>query len=37
MAVSDCKKETLIARIEAVTVKGSVFYINELASYNDLE
>ncbi len=36
VAVPDCKKETLMAKIEAATVKGSVFYTDEFASYNDL-
>jgi transposase len=36
VAVPDCKKETLMARIEASTVKGSVFYTDEFTSYNDL-
>ena len=36
VAVPDCKKETLMARIEAATVKGSVLYTDEFASYNDL-
>ncbi len=36
VAAPDCKKETLMARIEAATVKGSVFYTNEFTSCNDL-
>src|SRR4051794_4892165 len=36
VAVPDCKKETLMAKIEASTVKGSVFYTDEFKSYNDL-
>ena len=36
VAVPDCKKETLMAKIEASTVKGSVFYTDEFTSYNDL-
>ena len=36
VAVPDCKKETLMAKIEAATVKGSVFYTDEFSSYNDL-
>ena len=36
VAVPGCKKETLMARIEAATVKGSVFYTDEFTSYNDL-
>ena len=36
VAVPDCKKETLMAKIEAATVKGSVFYTDEFTSYNDL-
>lgn len=36
VAVPDCKKETLMAKIEAATVKGSVFYTDEFVSYNDL-
>src|SRR3954470_21209970 len=34
--VPDCRKETLMAKIEASTVKGSVFYTDEFTSYNDL-
>ncbi len=37
VAVPNCKKETLMAKITAATVKGSVFYTDEFASYNDLE
>ncbi len=36
VAVPDCRKETLMAKIEAATVKGSVFYTDEFVSYNDL-
>lgn len=36
VAVPDCKKETLMAKIEASTVKGSVYYTDEFTSYNDL-
>ena len=36
VAVPNCKKETLMAKIEAATVKGSVFYTDEFSSYNDL-
>ncbi len=36
VAVPNCKKETLMAKIEAATVKGSVFYTDEFVSYNDL-
>ena len=36
VAVPNCKKETLMAKIEAATVKGSVFYTDEFTSYNDL-
>ena len=36
VAVPDCKKETLMAKIEASTVKGSVYYTDEFSSYNDL-
>lgn len=35
VAVPDCRKETLMARIKASTVKGSVFYTDEFVSYND--
>jgi transposase len=37
VAVPDCRKETLMARITAATVKGSVFFTDEFTSYNDLE
>ena len=37
VAVPDCKKETLMAKIEATTVKGSVFYTDEFASYNGVK
>ena len=37
VAVPDCKKETLMAKIAAATVKGSVFYTDEFTSYRDLE
>ena len=37
VAVPNCKKETLMAKIEAATVKGSVFYTDEFASYQDLK
>ena len=36
VAVPDCKKETLMAKIEAATVKGSAFYTDEFISYNGL-
>ena len=36
VAVPDCKKETLMGKIEAATVKGSVFYTDEFTSYNDV-
>jgi transposase len=36
VAVPDCKKETLMAKIEAAAVKGSVFYADEFTSYNSL-
>ena len=36
VAVPNCKKETLMAKITAATVKGSVFYTDEFVSYNDL-
>ena len=36
VAVPDCRKETLMAKIEAATVKGSVFYTDEFVSSNDL-
>ncbi len=36
VAVPDCKKETLMAKIEAVAVKGSVVYTDELSSYNEV-
>jgi transposase len=36
VAVPDGKKETLMAKIRAATVKGSVFYTDEFASYNDV-
>jgi transposase len=36
VAVPDCKKETLMARIEAATLKGPVFYTGEFTGYNDL-
>ena len=32
----DCKEEKLMAKIEAATVKGSVFYTDEITSCNDL-
>ncbi len=35
-AVPDCRKETLMAKIEAATVKRSVYYTDEFTSYNDL-
>lgn len=37
VAVPNCKKETLMAKIEATTVKGSVFYTDEFTSYNDVK
>ena len=37
VAVTNCRKETLMAKIEAATVKGSVSYADEFASYNGLE
>jgi transposase len=36
VVVPNCKKETLMAKIEAATVKGSVFYTDEFTSYKDL-
>ena len=36
VAVPDCKKETLMAKIEAATVKGSVFYTDGFTSDNDV-
>jgi transposase len=36
VAVPDCKKETLMAKITSATVKGSVFYTDEFVSYKDL-
>jgi transposase len=36
VAVPDCRKETLMAKIEAATVKGSVFDTDEFTSDNDL-
>ena len=36
VAVPDCQKETLMAKIAAATVKGSVFYTDEFTSYRDL-
>lgn len=33
----DRKKETLMAKIRAATVKGSVFYTDEFTSYNDVK
>lgn len=36
VAVPDCKKETLMAKLRAATVKGSVFYTDEFGSYNDV-
>ena len=36
VAVPDCKKETLMAKLRAATVKGSVFYTEEFVSYNDV-
>lgn len=36
VAVPDCKKETLMGKIEAATVKGTVFYTDEFTSYNDV-
>ena len=37
VVVPDCKKETLMARITAATVKGSVFYTDEFTSSNDVK
>ena len=37
VAVPNGKKEALMAKIEAATVKGSVFYTDEFASYQDLK
>ena len=37
VAVPNCTKEMLMAKIEAATVKGSVFYTNEFANYNDVK
>jgi transposase-like protein len=36
VVVPDCKKEALMAKITAATVKGSVFYTDEFTSYSDL-
>ncbi len=36
VAVPDCRKETLMAKIQAATVKGSIFYTDEFVSYKDL-
>jgi len=36
VAVPDCRKETLMAKLQAATVKGSVFYTDEFVSYNDV-
>ena len=36
VAVPDGKKETLMAKIKAATVKGSVFYTDEFTSYNEV-
>jgi transposase len=36
VAVPDCKKETLMAKIKTATVKRSVFYTDEFTSYHDL-
>ena len=36
VAVPDCRKETLMAEIEAAAVKGSVFSTDEFSSDNDL-
>lgn len=36
VAVPDCRKETLMGKIEAAAVKGSVFYTDEFVSYKDL-
>ena len=36
VAVPDCRKETLMAKIAASTVKGSVFDTDEFVSYNGL-
>jgi len=37
VVVPDCTKETLMAKIRASTVKGSVFYTDEFTSYNDVQ
>ncbi len=37
VAVPNCTKETLVAKIEAATVEGSVFYTDEFASDNDVK
>jgi transposase len=36
VVVPDCTKETLMAKIRASTVKGSVFYTDEFLSYNEV-
>jgi transposase len=36
VVVPDCRKETLMAKIESSAVKGSVFYTDEFVSYKDL-
>ena len=37
VVVPDCRRETLMAKTAAATVKGSVFYTDEFTSYKDLE
>jgi transposase-like protein len=37
MVVPDCTKETLMAKIRAHSVKGSVYYTDEFGGYNDLK
>jgi transposase len=37
VVVPNCKKETLMAKIRATTVKGSVYYTDEFTSYHDLK
>jgi transposase len=36
VVVPNCTKETLMAKIRATTVKGSVFHTDEFTSYNDV-
>src|SRR4051794_1823992 len=36
VVVPDCQKETLMAKIQEATVKGSVFYTDEFSGYKDV-